>query len=80
MKNAVFKILKDKLTVEEGYVLLEDVSDEHISLFYKPIFKVHKYIIKLKNRTEWKILKILIYQIKFRLLFKFNEKIMSTIV
>ncbi|PFD97120.1 hypothetical protein COE15_22540 [Bacillus cereus] len=39
-----FKLLKDKLTVEEGYVLLDYIPKKHISLFYKCIIKIHKQI------------------------------------
>ncbi|MBY0599254.1 hypothetical protein [Bacillus bingmayongensis] len=43
-KRFNFKLLKDKLTVEEGFVLLDDIPKEHISLFYKCIIKIYKQI------------------------------------
>ncbi|PEC23671.1 hypothetical protein [Bacillus cereus] len=39
-----FKILKDKITVEEGYVLLDDIPKEHFQLFYKCVFKIHNQV------------------------------------
>ncbi|MED1568511.1 hypothetical protein [Bacillus paramycoides] len=39
-----FKILKDKITFEEGYILLDDMPKEHFRLFYKCAFKVYKQV------------------------------------
>ncbi|WJE54734.1 hypothetical protein QRE66_11175 [Bacillus cereus] len=39
-----FKLLKDKLSVKESFVLLDDIPKKHISLFYKCIIKIHKQI------------------------------------
>lgn len=39
-----FEILKDKITVEEGYVLLDDMPKEHFPLFYKCVFKIHSQV------------------------------------
>ncbi|WP_166703660.1 hypothetical protein [Bacillus albus] len=39
-----FKILKDKISFEEGYVLLDDLPKEDFQLFYKCAFNIYKQI------------------------------------
>ncbi|MDM5187362.1 hypothetical protein QUF99_08525 [Bacillus sp. DX4.1] len=39
-----FKVLKNKMIPDEAFVLLDDMPKEHISLFYKCIYKIYVHI------------------------------------
>ena len=49
-----FKILKDKITFEEGYVLLDDMPKKHFPLFYKCMYKVYKQVEECGGMTNLK--------------------------